>query len=113
MSLREHQVNATQQSVKVAPFLAFWRAKVTAYDRAFFQVTAPMQEMPVFPSHSNATVAADKRRRCSVFAAAGKEFFAENSVHYAARTAAAAASESLLAAMEKKKTKKSPTVRRQ
>jgi hypothetical protein len=101
MSLREHQVNATQQSVKVAPFLAFWRAKVTAYDRAFFQVTAPMQETPVFPSYSNATVAADKRRRCSVFAAAGKKLLVEKSVRRFAHFAVAVMFDSLLAATEK------------
>lgn len=36
----------SQQSVRKAPFLAFWRAKVTAYDRAFFQVIPTSRVLP-------------------------------------------------------------------
>jgi hypothetical protein len=61
MSLREHESMESQQSVRKAPFLAFWRAKVTAYDRAFFQVIPTSRVLPAFAA-SDATVAADQRR---------------------------------------------------
>jgi hypothetical protein len=48
MSLREHQSFETHHSVRNAPFLALWRAKVSAYDRAFFQVTSTSPSPPVF-----------------------------------------------------------------
>jgi len=113
MSLREHEtVGSGLMSLMVrrSPYLAIWRAKVTALDRAFFQVPEDCcccDSAGICDNH--ATFSAHKRRRPSVFAAAGKEFFAENSVHNAARTVAAASSESSLAAME---TKPSPTVGR-
>jgi len=51
MSLIEHQRDVEpsapilSSSVKSAPFLAFWRAKVTEHDRAFFQPTCDDDEV--------------------------------------------------------------------
>jgi hypothetical protein len=41
MSLREHETGGSglmSLMVRRSPYLAIWRAKVTALDRAFFQV---------------------------------------------------------------------------